>query len=108
MGRQQPEHQHQTLQVVARDRLANGLVVSTVRLPGTSPRFETKLFSKGWPHHPSADELDTLRADDREAALANHRLLVEESAPEVDPRDPNWVFKLLGLPPRHPPGQRDS
>lgn len=86
--------------VLARDRLANGVLVSTVRLPGPRQHFETTAFSAGWPERPDADELDACRATQRVAALANHARFVERYRPRPDPDDPDWVFRLLGLPPR--------
>ncbi|MGE0707566.1 MAG: hypothetical protein AB7N76_10510 [Planctomycetota bacterium] len=100
----QPEPQRASF-AVARDRLPNGIVVSTVRLPGPRPRFETKVFAAGWGERPDADELETRRATTRSAALQQHRLLVERHRARVDPTDPNWVFRLLGLPPRRAQGE---
>lgn len=100
MGTPQPKHRPHDLEVVARDRLSDGVIVSTVRLPGASPRYETTVFAAGWPERPDADEVETRRSTSRSAALAAHRALIARHAPPVDPADPDWVFKLLGLPPR--------
>ncbi|MBX3465532.1 MAG: hypothetical protein KF878_01370 [Planctomycetes bacterium] len=100
MGTPPPAHRPHDRPVVARDRLPHGVVVSTVRLPGPRSRYETTVFAAGWPDRPDADEVETRRTTSREAALDAHRALVARHAPAVDPADPDWVFKLLGLPPR--------
>lgn len=104
MGRHQPElRPHACLlarEVLARDVLPNGVVVSTVRLPGARPRYESAAFASGWPDRPGSDELLVRRTPTREAALAEHRALATELTGGIDTSDPDWVFKLLGLPPR--------
>lgn len=92
--------------MLARDELATGHVVSTVLLRGTPRPYETIAFGPGWPR--LGDELVKLAATHVTEALANHAALVERFAPSpgLDPTDPNWVFRLLGLPPRRYPRTR--
>lgn len=92
--------------VVARDELRSGVVVSTVRLPGPEARYESMAFSPGWPA--TGDALASAQHRNLADALVEHRALVErfEAPGEPDPTDPNWVFRMMGLPPRRYPRGR--
>ncbi len=92
--------------MLARDELATGHIVSTVLLRGTTRAYETIAFAPGWPR--IGDELVRLVASHATEALANHAALVRRFAPSpaLDVTDSNWVFRLLGLPPRRYPRGR--
>lgn len=99
-------HQHQdprATAVVARDELLNGVIVSTVRLSGHDAGYESMAFAPGWPA--TGDVLAAARNRQLSEALAAHHALVErfKAAAGADTSDPNWVFRLLGLPPRRFP-----
>lgn len=101
----QPRRHHGAL-VVARDVLRCGVVVSTARLPGPEARHESMAFSPGWPT--TGDVLAAVSTRYLAEALVAHRRLVERfaAAEGPDPTDPNWVFRMMGLPPRRYPRGR--
>lgn len=96
----QRHHHPRAAAAVARDELRRGVIISTIRLPGPDAGFESMAFSPGWPA--TGDTLASARTGCLGDALAAHRVLVERFRSEEGPdtTDPNWVFLMLGLPPR--------
>lgn len=88
--------------LLARTLLGNGRVVSTLRLPGLKPSFETIVFGPGWPERSTSAELVNRRATTTREALGDHAELVQRFG-GMDHADPNWVFRMMGLPARRYP-----
>lgn len=80
--------------------------MSTVLLTGTVRPYEIAAFGSGWPR--TGDELARVRVATLTEARDQHAAFVARFTPDErpDPTDPNWVFRLLGLPPRRYPRAR--
>ena len=94
---------HQPSPQAARDALRSGVVISTVKLPGPDAGYESMAFSRGWPA--TGDVLASARSHGLAKALIAHRALIERFSRVQPPdvTDPNWVYRMMGLPPRRLP-----